>query len=216
MVYIDGGAFVDDWDGPGVEHIIEPFLFDRLETTGSAYAECVADGGCSEPAEPISCYDGASGTGERPVSCIDWQQASEYCAWRGARLPTEWEWEWAGRGRDEARTYPWGDSPDVSCTHAVVAEWGTQQDSGCDLGSTWPVGSKPLGVSRDGLLDMAGNVKEWTSSHHQPPSTDYFTTKGGGYNTTTNFNTYFYVAERDYLWATNSLDDVGVRCAKDV
>jgi iron(II)-dependent oxidoreductase len=36
--------------------------------------------------------------------------------------------------------------------------------SGCSTNNTWPVGSKPLGASRDGALDMSGNVHEWTTS----------------------------------------------------
>lgn len=73
------------------------------------------------------------------------------------RLPTEAEWEHLARGPEDRR-YPWGDRFDASC--ANLAEAG--------VGHTEPVGSRPAGASAAGVLDLAGNVDEWTSSRYAP------------------------------------------------
>jgi formylglycine-generating enzyme required for sulfatase activity len=81
------------------------------------------------------------------------------------RLPTEFEWEYVARGRED-RVYPWGDVFDPGCCN--LAEAG--------LGQTEPVGSRPDGASEDGILDLAGNVDEWTSSLYAPFEGTHWTT----------------------------------------
>ncbi len=98
-----------------------------------------------------------AGFADHPVAETTWAGARAYCAWRGARLPTEAEWEAAARGED-GRHYPWGNSP-PDATRAYVNR---------DPDATAPVGSLPAGASPVGALDMSGSLAEWTSTLKRP------------------------------------------------
>jgi iron(II)-dependent oxidoreductase len=116
------------------------FWLDQTEVTNAAYGQPGNATGDNQPRENLT-----------------WFEARDFCASRGARLPTEAEWEYAGRGPD-GLAYPWGN--ELIDDNLVF-----ERNSG---NQTAPVGSIPAGASWVGALDMAGNVWEWVSSHYQP------------------------------------------------
>ncbi len=140
---------------------ISGFEMDIHEITNAEYAECVADGGCTQPGDTGSftraTYYGAPMYDDFPVIYVDWYQVSDYCTWAGKRLPTEAEWEYAARGGLAGKRYPWGDT--ISGTDANYL----------DSGDTWDNDTSPRGYyppNGYGLYDMAGNVAEWVEDDH--------------------------------------------------
>ena len=182
-----------------VEHMValDAFWIDQTEVSNGQYRRCVEDGACQPPVESGSYtrerYYDDSAYNNYPVIWVTWQQAADYCAWAGGRLPTEAEWEYAARG-PENRIFPWGNTfegsrlnyCDASCPAGVIDK---RVDDGYP--ETAPVGSFPSGVSWCGALDMAGNVREWVSdwfgyysSERQvnpsgPDTGKYYLTRGG-------------------------------------
>lgn len=177
-IHVAGGSFTmgseDDSPEEGPAHTVTlgAFEIDQLPVANGQFAEFLNETGAgladdgtryrlADPAAKIAWVHGrylaATGFERHPVYTETWQGARAYCAWRGARLPTEAEWERAARGI-EGRRYPWGNElPDASRARYAFL-----------LFDTAPVGSYPAGATPDGLLDMAGNAWQWTSSLHRP------------------------------------------------
>lgn len=160
MILIPAGPFTmganhletDSDERPPHQLHLAAFRIDKYEVTHARYRRCVEAGVCTLIPDPA--YDDP-GRADYPVALASWPQAVAYCQWAGKRLPTEAEWEKAARGTD-GRRYPWGNQietgrANVHTAHGVSA-----------------VGAFPRGASPYGVMDMAGNVWEWTSSRYQP------------------------------------------------
>ncbi|MBN2390608.1 MAG: SUMF1/EgtB/PvdO family nonheme iron enzyme [Anaerolineae bacterium] len=174
MHFVPGGTFLmgaaeDDElasedEQPQHEVTFNAFWMDETEVTTDQYKLCVAAEACTEPITRDQ-YD-AVNKGNYPMVLISWEQAAGYCAWVAdvtgwdARLPTEAGWEKAASWDPvtaSKRRYPWGDEYDrtrIPIGNRPVA-----------------VGSYPNNASAYGILDLAGNVFEWTGDWYDK---DYY------------------------------------------
>jgi formylglycine-generating enzyme required for sulfatase activity len=101
-----------------------------------------------------------------PLNCVEHATAQELCELSGGSLPSEAQWEHAARGRGQGRPFPWGASP-ATCCMASILRWTGAPFCGVGVepaGSHLPNPScGGLGdASRDGVLDLAGSMTEWT------------------------------------------------------
>jgi formylglycine-generating enzyme required for sulfatase activity len=94
-----------------------------------------------------------AGWDNKPVTWVSQEDARAYAVWAGKRLPHEWEWQYAAQGTDQ-RLYPWGSNWDA----AVVPV----PDHGRTMRGPDAVDAHPGGASPFGVLDLVGNVWQWT------------------------------------------------------
>jgi formylglycine-generating enzyme len=117
------------------------------------------------PQGPDSSIDGLA---DHPVVHVVWADVKAYAHWAGKRLPTEAEWELAARGGLEGATYAWGDEF-APGGRLMANTWQGRfpTENTCEDGYR---GTSPVGVfaaNGYGLVDMIGNVWEWTADWYQ-------------------------------------------------
>lgn len=164
---IPGGVFAMGCTGRGrgcdsderPAHAVEvtkPFYMAETETTNAQYRRCVEAGVCPAPRDRLAFDDPPQA--DHPVVHVSWNDATSFCRWIGARLPTEAEWEYTARGGIAAPTFPWGDDKPV-CRFEARNGAKFDDDDLCDDTGTEPAGSYP--ANGYGIYDTAGNVWEW-------------------------------------------------------
>ena len=195
MILIHAGPFLfgEDREHRTVDH---DYLIDKYPVTNRRYEVFVEATGHARPFH----WEGGKipkGMEDHPVVYVNWYDAQAFAEWAGKRLPTVEEWEKAARGED-GRLYPWG-------------EWAV--DKCCNVenfpGSTVPVTEFPEGASPYGVMQMAGNVCEWTATRYR----DWIVLKGGSFQdhalTLRCDNNQFLTPDFAYTHA-------GIRCVRDV
>ncbi|HET6692595.1 MAG TPA: formylglycine-generating enzyme family protein [Miltoncostaeaceae bacterium] len=110
------------------------------------------------------------GRADHPVTQVSCRDAEAYAAWAGKALPTEAEWEHAARGGLEGAVFAWGDEFRPGGRHMANTWQGRFPFE--NLVEDGHVGTSPVGsypANGYGLVDVTGNVWEWTSDFFAVP-----------------------------------------------
>jgi formylglycine-generating enzyme required for sulfatase activity len=160
--------------------------------------------------------DGSPPTGweNKPVTWVSLEDARAFAQWAGKRLPHEWEWQYAAQGTD-GRTYPWGNHWDEKAV--------PRPDKGRDLTGPDDVTAHAAGGSPFGVMDMVGNVWQWTDEFVDT-HTRAAILRGGSYYQPQGSIWYFPETYKlnehgKYLLMAPSKDragTLGFRCVRDV
>lgn len=159
MAYLEGGNFLMGnnavpVEAPEREVFVNPFYLDKCPVTVEEYGMFLEATGHPES----EFWQNPEFNGPRqPVTGVSWEDARAYAAWVGKSLPTEKQWEFAARGR-ENRPYAWGSlEPDTArCNFADY------------LGMPSIVTMHDTGASPEGVMDLGGNIHEWTLDGYTP------------------------------------------------
>jgi formylglycine-generating enzyme required for sulfatase activity/serine/threonine protein kinase len=226
MVVIPAGTFrMGDLIGGGnadekpVHSVtVKSFALGKTEVTFAEYDVFASATNRSLP------KDEGWGRGSRPVIHVNWEDATAYSAWlskktgKSYRLPSESEWEYAARA-GSTKKYSWGN--DIGRNNAVCNGCGSQWDAK----QTAPVGS--FKANDFGLLDMHGNVFEWTQdcwngSYAGAPSDGSAWTRRDCNRRVLRGGSWFYIpgylrsASRVWFTASTRFNISGFRVAQDL
>lgn len=186
------------------------YYVDKTAVTNAAYKRF-----CEETGHPLP-REFPRNRQDHPVVWVSIADARDFAKWARKRLPTGQEWEKAARGTD-GRTFPWGEEGAAGRTN--VGSNGTR-----------PVTDFLNGASPYGVLQIAGNVREWVdevttptaavlkelASANPPPRADepWYLVRGLSWRDKTS-------RLKDVAWESSRVparwarDYIGFRCVKD-
>lgn len=197
-VLVPGGKFTmgndngDPDERPTHAVVLDTFRIDAHEVTNLEYERCIKAGVCA-PAHyddntcnvmtPTGWWEGVAPSvfkdPNKPVVCINWYEAKQYCGWKKGSLPSEAQWEYAARAGTSTK-YFWGNDPDMACGYANGADidgakvfegvWNNlyPQKVNCHDGNAYTAPVKSYKPNQLGLYDMTGNVWEWCNDWYAP------------------------------------------------
>ena len=222
MIEIPTGAFVfGSDDGPANERprrVLEgeAFAINRTEITNQQYQNFIDATGHR------SAFFGNHpflGLDDRPVVGVSWGDADAFCRHYGLMLPSEEQYERAARGTDGG-LFPWGSVvPDATRANSGAGTCCTA-DERDGYAMTAPADSFAAGASREGVLNLVGNVWEWTRDFYAPYGGEpdamiagkFRVLRGGSWNSDSAHltTTYRLAYDPDFRFAANG----GFRCVR--
>ena len=243
------------FEGPAHRVVLDSFYLDIHEVTNAQFAEFAGATGHVTESERLGWsgvfdpgrgawtvgvgadwrHPGGPGSSyaemeDHPAVHVSWDDAVAYCAWRGARLPTEAEFEYAARGGRQDARQAWGDelTPDgIHQANLWQGEFPVEDQARDGYSGLAPV--KQFPPNGFGLYDMTGNVWEWVQDWYAP---DYFADspvrnprgpatgtekvhRGGSWLCSENYCQGYRVAARMKTPPDSGLNNLGFRCAAD-
>ena len=242
MVLVRGGKYrfkvsgveIEGGDGPGVdiqypwedlprrhhekEMDVQGFYIDKYPVTNTQFKRFLDASGYKPKDRHNFLKDWQNGActqgwERKPVTWVSLEDARAYAAWAGKRLPHEWEWQYAAQGSD-GRLYPWGKDPDPTAV--------PKHEAGRELRSPTDVDACRKGASPWGVMDLVGNVWQWTDEY-MDEHTRAAVVRGGSYYRPSGSMWYFPQNTRldqhaKYLLIAPSKDRspmLGFRCVVD-
>jgi iron(II)-dependent oxidoreductase len=222
LIEIPAGPFVFGRDdGPENERprrVLEgrTFAINRTEITNRQYQSFVTATGHRSAfyaAHPILGLD------DRPVVGVSWADADAFCRHYGLALPSEQQYERAARGTKGGR-YPWGEAPPDPTRANSGTDACCSADARDGYPMTAPADSFADGASAEGVLNLVGNVWEWTSDLYLfydggPPTGSvgsYRVLRGGSWNSDPKHltTTYRLAYDPEFRFSANG----GFRCVR--
>ena len=222
LIEIPAGSFIFGNDsGPENERpqsveTLPGFAMNRTEITNAQYRHFAAETG-HEP----TFYTGHPmlGLDDRPAVGLSWNDADDFCRHYGLALPSEREFERAARGTEGA-SFPWGDAPAGLTRISGGSDTCCTEDERDGYRVTAPVGAFENGASAEGIVDLIGNVWEWTRDVYAPyqaePAAEiagkFKVLRGGAWNSDPEklSATYRLAFDPDFRFAANG----GFRCVR--
>jgi len=209
-------------DAPRREHRhsmhIHEFYLDRTPVTNAEFKKFLEATAYRPKDDHNFLHDWKGGTypegwENKPVTWVSIEDARAYAAWSGKRLPHEWEWQYAAQSAD-GRLYPWGNTWNADTLPLA--------DPGPSLRPPTNVSDFPKGASPFGILDLIGNVSQWTDEYRDPHTRAAIVRGGAAYHPLGSIwyfpQTYRLNEHQKYLLMSPGRDragTIGFRCAAD-